>query len=209
MLALLLGVGGLVWSLQLRAPLHADAESLAALPYEVQEWEARDLPLDEVVESMLRADYNLQRAYHHPLGDVVWLYVGYYGTRRGGTPEHTPRQCYTAHGWQLDAGREVVVDPERGMRVQEMVVEQEGARRLVHYWYRSSARTGLLDTFDLRLDHVWTRLATGRADGALVRLSTPMGPAEDVVDARPRLLALAGRLDAALARHWPEERPET
>ncbi len=60
-----------------------------------------EIPLAENVESMLRADFNVQRAFLHPLGDVVWLYIGYYGTDRGGTPEHTPPQCYRAHGWSL------------------------------------------------------------------------------------------------------------
>lgn len=207
-LALLVLVGGLVWWLQLRPPLEVEAGSLDAIPREIGGWEARDLPLDEVVESMLQATHNVQREYQHPLGEVVWLYLGYYGTDRGGTPEHTPRQCYGAHGWSSVERREVLVDPERDLRVNEMVVELDGARRLVHYWYRASDRTSLLSTFGLRLDHVRRRLATGRADGALVRLSTPLGPDETPLDARPRLANLASAIDVELAARWPRERPK-
>ena len=53
----------------------------------------------------LRADFNLQRAYTGPAGSLIWLYLGYYGTDRGGRPEHTPRGCYTGAGWGIEQAR--------------------------------------------------------------------------------------------------------
>jgi EpsI family protein len=158
------------------------------------------------VEDELRADINLQRLYVHPTGNAVWLYVGYYGTARGGRPEHTPRGCYTGAGWGIESSRRLEVDPNGVLRVNEYVVERDGERQLVHFWYRSHRKTGLLGGMDQNLDRLVGRLLEGRADGALIRLSTPLA-AGDEVAARGRLLAFAATLDPLLAARWPDETP--
>lgn len=204
---LLVAAGALAWTLQLRPALRVEADALRSLPFRIDGWRGEAIPLDEAVESMLRADANLQRAYRHPVGGIVWLYVGYYGTDRGGTPEHTPRQCYRANGWEMSALETVRIDAARGLRVNEAVVRLDGRRRLVHYWFQSRRSTGLLSTLRLRLDHVVGRLAFARADGALVRLSTPLASDGDRDPARARLAAFARALEPLLAERWPQERP--
>jgi EpsI family protein len=205
-IAALLAVGALAWTFELRPRLQVDGAPLAALPHRVGAWVGRDVPLEQEVESMLRADANLQRAYLHPIGDVVWVYVGYYGTERGGRPEHTPDVCYPAGGWRIAERRTVVTDPQRGLRANEYVVELDGHRRLVHFWYRSHRRTGLLGPIDVALDHFLGRLRDDRADGALVRISTPLG-VDDEVPARSRLAGFAVALEEQLTEHWPREIP--
>lgn len=203
---LLVGVGALAWWLQLQPPLQVDASELAALPHRIGPWQARDVPLEATVEAELRADANVQRVYRHPTGETVWLYVGYYGTARGGRPEHTPRGCYTGAGYGIESTRSLEAAPDGELRVNEYVVERDGERQLVHFWYRSHRQTGLLGGLDQNLDRLLGRLLDGRADGALVRLSTPLREGEEV-QARSRLLAFAERLDPMLAARWPEERP--
>ena len=39
--------------------------------------------MDQAVTDMLNADHNVQRAYHHPLGDTIFVYIGYYGAEGG------------------------------------------------------------------------------------------------------------------------------
>lgn len=203
-MALLVGVGTLGWAFQLRPAVRIEADTLAAIPYQLDGWRGRDLPVEDAVESMLRADHNVLRVYLHPLGDVVWVYVGYYGTSRGGTPEHTPRQCYAAQGWEMESLGRVTVDSTRRLEVNEVRVEQGGDARLVHYWFRSYRRTGIASTLALHLDHVAGRLLDGRADGALVRLSTPLADG-DVQSARLRLMAVARALEPEIEAHWPIE----
>lgn len=199
-------VGAVAWGFQLRSALRVDASRLSNLPEQIDGWSSRELPIDQNVESMLRADFNVQRAFLHPEGQVVWLYIGYYGTDRGGTPEHTPPACYSAHGWSLSDRETLVVDRPRGLRANQAVAEREGERRLVLFWYRSYRRTGILGTFALGVDHVLGRLTEGRADGALVRLSTPLEDGGDLA-ASSRLVSFARILDAEIDRHWPAEVP--
>jgi EpsI family protein len=200
----LLMVGGFAWSLQLRPRLEVHAEALTGLPPDLEDWHSRDIPLEEGFESILQADANVQREYVRPLGDSVWLFVGYYGTNRGGRPEHTPSLCYPANGWRIERRRTVTIDPARDLRATEYVAEKNGHRDLVQVWYRSYRRTGMLGDLDMSLDHLFGRVRTGRADGALVRLSTPIR-GDDEAAARGRLMAFAAALDLQLATHWPTE----
>jgi len=199
----LLAVGGFAWSLQLQPVLDIDASALSTLPIRIDGYEGRDIPLESTVESVLRADFNLQRAYYGR-GSLVWLYVGYYGTTRGGRPEHTPRGCYTGAGWGIETARTLRVAPEGELRVNEYLVEREGERRLVHFWYHSTHRTGMLGGWDQNIDRFVGRLTNGRGDGALIRISTPL-EGDDEVLARGRLLGFASALDPLLAQRWPTE----
>ena len=203
LILVLLAVGGFAWSLQVQPSLEIDASALETLPTKIDVYEGRAIPLEETVESVLRADFNLQRAYSGA-GSLVWLYVGYYGTTRGGRPEHTPRGCYTGAGWGIESARTLRVDPGGDLQVNEYLVEQNGERRLVHFWYRSAQRTGMLGGWDQNIDHFVGRLIRGRADGALVRISTPLS-GDDEIGARGRLLGFASALDPMLAERWPTE----
>jgi hypothetical protein len=61
---------------------------------------------------------------------------------------------------------------------------------------------------DQTLDQVMGRLLEGRADGALVRLSTTLDDG-DVEAARSRLLAFAAVVEDQIASHWPAEAPSS
>jgi EpsI family protein len=204
-IALLLATGVFAWSLQLRPPLGVDATPLGRLPSRLGPFYAQEVPLESAVEEELRADFNLLRAYYGPDGVPVLLYVGYYGTARGGRPEHAPRGCYTGAGWGIESARVVDLGGERALRANEWVVERKGVRELVIYWFRSHRRTGMVGGLDTTLDKLLGRLAYGRADGALVRVSTPL-PADDPT-ARSRLRQFASAVDAELDAHWPREHP--
>lgn len=207
LVALLVGVGAVSWWFQLRPPLDVDAAPLMSLPQTIGPWDAIDVPLEQSVESILRADANLQRAYVHPLGAVVFLYVGYYGTERGGRPEHTPEVCFHSQGWDITETRTLDVDVGNGapgFRVSEFVVEQRGQRHLVQFWYRSHRSTGMLGPLDQALDRLLGRLLDGRSDGSLVRISTPIADG-DLVAARSFLLQFAASVDEQLDQHWPVE----
>ena len=61
----------------------------------------------------------------------------------------------------------------------------------------------MVNGFEQNLDRLRGRIGAGRADGALVRLSTPLDGDEEV--ARSRLIAFATQLDPLLAQRWPVE----
>ena len=201
----LLAVGVLGWSLRFRAPLVVDVGPMASLPQEIGIWQSLDEPLDDAVEAELRAELSLHRASPGRAGAPGWLSFFYYGADRGGRPEHTPRDCYPGAGWAIEATRVREVSPERGLRANEYLLERDGQQRLVLFWYRSHLRNSMLGGFDQNFDRIVGRLGHGRADGALIRVSTPVLP-DGETQARGRLLAFASELDPLLDEHWPVER---
>lgn len=204
MVAMMLLVGIAGWKLSERAELAVDASPLAALPQKVGPWQSMDIPMEPAIESELRADFNLQRVYGTRTQDPVVLYVGYYGTRRGGRPEHNPQGCYTGAGWGIEATRTLSIGQDGPLRANEYLVERDGERQLVVFWYRSFRRTGILGGLDQNLDRLVGLMREGRADGALVRISTPVRE-DDVVGARSRLQSFASLIDPLLEVHWPVE----
>ena len=106
LLLILLLTGAASWWLLLRGVTETDPSSLDALATSLGGWNAIDIEMDQAVADMLGADHNVQRAYHHPLGYTVFVYIGYYGSARGGVPEHTPGVCYPAQGWTIVSSRE-------------------------------------------------------------------------------------------------------
>ncbi|MFI5319423.1 MAG: exosortase C-terminal domain/associated protein EpsI [Myxococcota bacterium] len=203
-IVILLLAGSAAWMAQARPALVPEPASLAQLPFVLGSYQGFDSPVGQNVEEMLQADFNVQREYIHPLGQVVWLYVGYYGTERGGTPEHTPRACYAAHDWSIVDEQTVVADPATGHTAVEYVVELRGQQQLVLFWYRSYRASGLHSTLALQLDHVVGKLRDGRGDGALVRLSTPL-IGIDREAARGMLIAFSRQLESELGDVWPAE----
>lgn len=207
--ALLLINAGAAWLMLLQPAFDVDPRPLSSVPAELGAWRGSEVPVDDSVADMLRADFNFQRAYVHPFGGLVFAYVGYYGTTRGGRPEHTPRTCYQAQGWALHDERTLAIDEAIGLTVNEVVVEREGERRLVHFWYRTRRSTGLVGEYALIFDHALGRLLDGRADGALVRLSTPIYTDDGLVAARSLLSQFGSRFERELGAHWPIEQAPT
>jgi EpsI family protein len=200
-------VAAITWWFQLRPALEFDAARLGELPLRLGAWEGEPVPLESTVERMLRADLNVQRTYRSVSApEVIWMYVGYYGTRRGGRPEHTPDVCYPSAGWRIESNEVWASAAAPELRANEMLVSRRGQRRLVHYWYRSARSPVLLGLLPVSVDQLSGRLSNGRADGALVTLSTPLADGA-LEPARERLLDLRRPLEGELAERWPNETP--
>ena len=200
--AMLVLTGVAAWWLVLRPTPTHDGLALDALPAELNGWRAVEIEMDQGVSRMLAADHNVQRAYLHPHGFQIFVYVGYYGTARGGVPEHTPDVCYPAQGWSIRDANARRVGGQGGFALQEFTVEKNGEQRLVHFWYRTERVSGITSVTQLRVSHFWERLTRNRGDGALIRLSTAILDG-DRDAARARLFGLDAAVEAALAEVWP------
>ncbi len=75
--------------------------NLDHLPRQILGLEGRDDRFDESVYRVLNADYHLLREYRSGAHPAVWLYIGYYGTAKGGRPSHVPQACYTGQGFSI------------------------------------------------------------------------------------------------------------
>ncbi|MEZ4290356.1 MAG: exosortase-associated EpsI family protein [Myxococcota bacterium] len=110
LLGLLLVAGVAAWWLMLRPVVEPRPRATRRVAAPVDGLPRHGRPMDRSVSEMLDADHSVQRACLHPRGYVVFVYVGYYSTRRGRTPEHTARGLLPiaglgAHDRRRAAGR--------------------------------------------------------------------------------------------------------
>jgi len=101
--------------------------------------------------------------------------VGFFGDLATILDVHTPELCYPAEGWRiLHFGKSIGGD-FRGERIhaRQIMADKAGNRRLVVWWYNAGSRP-----IETRILHVYAMLAmstiTGRTDGSIVRLETPV-----------------------------------
>ncbi len=184
-------------------------DGLPGIPLEIDGWKGRDDRFDDDVYKKVDADATLLRRYERPGGAVIWLYIGYYGTRKGGRTGHTPVYCYPGAGWDIEEkGTEAVPGPGGGdARVNRLLLRRGDVRTHVLYWMQSGDGRALNSGWRMNLHRFWRRALSNRDDGALVRLSGPVdedGPAAALTLQK----SFAAAVLKELPRHWPEERAE-
>jgi EpsI family protein len=179
--------------------------NLDALPRTIVGLGGRDDRFDESVYQVLNADFHLLREYRGASDRHVWLYVGYYGTAKGGRPSHVPQACYTGQGFSIIEWGKVPAPSGHGGLLNKMHVKRGDVHQLVLFWYQSRDAI-LADGIDQNLHRLKNRLLYNRDDGAFVRLSTYIDP-DNQAEALSLLQEFAGQLLRLLPEYWPEEGP--
>jgi EpsI family protein len=177
--------------------------NLDQLPRRILGLEGRDERIDESIYRILNADYHILREYRGASGRSVWLYIGYYGTAKGGRPSHVPQSCYTGQGFSIVEWTKVPAAGGGHGMLNKMHVKRGNIHQVVLFWYQSKDKI-LADGIQQNLHRFKNRLLYNRDDGALLRLSTDMNP-DNEVQALALLQEFAGQLLKLLPGHWPEE----
>jgi len=157
-----------------------------AVPYELGSWSGQDAVFDPIYGTD-PSDTNLLRLYRQGMNPPVIAYVGFYGDLATIMEVHTPELCYPAQGWTiLSSGKSQAGSYRRTQIMEhEALVDKDGNRRLVVWWDNAGSRP-----FEDRIRYVYAMLAlstlTGRTDGSMVRLETPVEK-NDEAGARRRI----------------------
>jgi len=203
--ALLLATGTGAWAIRNQGSFRIIQNRLGDLPRTLLGYEGTDDRFEDSVYAVLANDYNLLRRYLDPTGRVIWLYIGYYGTSKGGRPAHIPQYCYTGQGFAIEEWSLVPAPGGRpSERINRMVVKRGHERQLILFWFHSDGDRMLGSGLDQNLLRLRNRLLGERDDGSLVRLSMsiPMGQDRLVSD---KLSAFAVELRRLLPQNWPVE----
>jgi len=146
-----------------------------AVPYDLSGWKGTEASFDPVYGTD-PADTSLLRIYASSSRAPVIAYVGFFSDLAAITEVHTPELCYPAQGWTIVSSSRMTAGTFRGLpiKAQEILVDKMGEERLVIWWYNAGPRP-----FENRIRYVYAMLAlssiTGRSDGSMVRLETPIG----------------------------------
>ena len=182
--AAILATQWFLFSARTQATAPASTRPLAALPRTIEGWRGQDQPpFDAETLRILAADDYLNRVYVDTDRRAAGLYVAFYASQQAGESIHSPLHCLPGNGWlpvstsriNLSAGGQPVT-------INRMLVEKSGLRQVVLYWFAGRGRT-VASEYTNKLWLVWDGLRYGRSEGALVRITTPVGGDQTMADA--------------------------
>lgn len=203
-LAVLLVAGVAVQLVGHREELRPERTQLTAFPLALEAWRASEGRLDTQVEVGLGVDDYLLADFRRSPGEAVNFYVAYYGSQRKGASPHSPQVCIPGGGWLISSLDRVGLDLAGtvGFEVNRVIISRGGQRQLVYYWFEQRGRR-IASEYWMKWYLLVDALLRNRSDGALVRVTTPIGSFESVQDAERRLTEFARLAVPRLAVHVP------
>jgi len=211
---------GLVGGLMIAAPalgLQREAEPIertpfAAFPGTLGEWRAtgRGTLSDRVARTLGADDYILTDFVHPDATAPVNFWIAWYRDQRDGGV-HSPEICIPGGGWEIDALEAVpVMIPSAEGRLpvllNRVVIRKGMSRQLAYYWFDQRGRH-IASDISAKGWLLWDALTTGRSDGALIRLITPILDTETEETAEARLKGLLEQAMPVLPTYidtdWP------
>jgi len=181
--------------------------NLERLPMEIGGYTATEDSFSEGVYRELNADKHVYRHYQSQNGDRVDLYIGYYGTAKGGRTGHNPYACLPGGGSAIvDTGK---VQIRRGTAVETVPVNYIQARKderntIMLHWYQTAGRTVVSTGLRQNIERFAGRILHNRNDGAFVQITASASDA-DVTKTRQKVEEFAALVLDQLPRYWPVE----
>jgi exosortase D (VPLPA-CTERM-specific) len=202
---LLLGASLIVPVVGAREEIRPERLPLVMFPTQLGSWQqGKEKALDSNVERGLGVDDYLIRDYVSPDRRLVNFYVAYYGSQRKGVSPHSPEVCIPGGGWLITslARMPVRLDDGSSFDVVRAVVEREGQRQLVYYWFEQRGHR-IANEYLMKWHLLLDALFRNRSDGALVRLVTPVGQDEPLAMADERLKEMVRLASPRLEKFVP------
>jgi EpsI family protein len=201
LLGLILVAGVLVNAWAYLGEAHVDRKPLKDFPQQLGAWRKSkpDQDIDQQTMAVLRASDYLQREFQRSDGQVANFYVGYYASQRDGASYHSPLNCLPGSGWTLNNPDTVTISLPNGQTfaANKYVIQNGDDKSLMIYWYQGRGRTVASEYWG-KVYTVIDSVRLRRSDGALVRVTVPLGNSEAVA------LETAKDLSAKAATALPE-----
>lgn len=203
LLAAIIGVGVLVNTWAYLGEAHVDRKSLKDFPSQLGQWQkTKDTTIDDETMKVLRASDYLLRDFQQPNGQAANFYVGYYASQREGASYHSPLNCLPGSGWTLTQPDKVTISlPDgRSFSANKWVIQNGDYKSLMIYWYQGRGRAVASEYWG-KVYTVIDSVRLRRSDGAMVRVTVPLGSSETAaLDSAKDLSAKAA---AALDEYVP------
>ena len=204
LLVAILAVGALVNTWSYLGEARVDRKQLNGFPEQVGEWRKNepDQTIDEPTMKVLRASDYLLRDYRRPDGIIANFYVGYYASQREGASYHSPLNCLPGAGWTLSNPDfvEIALPDGRSFKANKYVIQNGEYKSLMIYWYQGRGRAVASEYWG-KVYTVVDSVRLRRSDGAMVRVTVPLGNSEAVALEAASDLAAKGA--AALSEFVP------
>jgi len=181
--------------------------NLEYLPKEIAGYKGVDDFFPESVNRELNADKQLYRHYRSSDGSQIDLYIGYYGTAKGGRTGHNPYACLPGAGWAIvDTRKAGIRQPDKPSETELNYVRarRNGVNTVMLHWYQTAGATVVSTGMQQNIERFWGRLLHNRNDGAFVQITMQV-PDESVAAAEVKVSAFVGHILQVLPGYWPVE----
>ncbi len=154
-------------------PIH---RPLAQFPMTIGRWHGQDDPYSQHIVRAVGVDDYINRDYSDGQGPMIDLYVGYYETQQKGDIIHSPKNCLPGAGWEPVSGKRamILITGRQSIPVNEYVIRKGLDELLVVYWYQEQGRA-IASEYWGKFWLVADAMTRNRTDGALIRISMPVG----------------------------------
>lgn len=181
--------------------------NLENLPMEIAGFKATEDFFADSVYKELNTDRHVYRHYKNEGGRQVDLYIGYYGTAKGGRTPHEPYICLPGAGWGiLDSGQMILKTNNypNGISVNYILARKGETYESVLHWYQSAGNKVLSTGIQQNIQRFIGRVFYNRNDGAFIRVSV-FGKEEHLNEANLLTKLFAGKILDLLPNYWPIE----
>ena len=180
---------------------------VTSFPRQLGNWIGSDIPIPQETLDVLGPGEFLLRLYRNQStrNPDVDVFLAYFPSQRAGDTVHSPKNCLPGAGWSpVDSSRITLSLPGHApFPANRYIIAKGTERRLVIYWYWAHDR-GVASEYWAKFYLVGDSIRMHRSDGALVRVTTPLGPQENPDTAQQRLLSFAGHVTPILNSYVPK-----
>lgn len=182
--------------------------NLENLPMEIGGFMATEDYFPDSVYKELNADKHVYRHYKSSTGSQVDLYIGYYGTAKGGRTAHNPFGCLPGSGWGIEESE--LINLQGNTSAESITVNYILARKgdtyeTVLHWYQTEGTKVISTGIQANIQRFLGRIFKNRNDGAFVRISA-MSDQNGLGQANARVKFFAKNILNLLPHYWPIEK---
>lgn len=183
------------------------ATNLENLPMMLDGYSATEDRFEQSVYDELNADRHVYRHYRNAEDKQIDLYIGYYGTAKGGRTGHNPYACLPGSGWGIVETGTVQLKPQPyqdAIRVNYILAKKDSAYESVLHWYQTGGTKILESGLRQNIQRFTDRVFRNRNDGAFIRVSAQTAE-NGTTGAKKDIAEFSDRLLAILPDYWPVE----
>jgi EpsI family protein len=189
------------------APLVVQTK-LERLPMGIAGYSATEDSFSEEVYRVLNADMHVYRHYRSRSGDQIDLYIGYYGTAKGGRTGHNPYACLPGEGSAIVEMGTVYLEnfaTKGTVPINFVRSKKDGINTIMLHWYQTAGSKVLSNGLNQNMERFVGKILHNRNDGAFVRLTT-LVQENEITEKKKKLESFAGIIINMLPAYWPIEK---
>ncbi len=184
---------------------------LDQFPENIGKYTSEDIKMSDSIVNELNTDVFVYRNYTGRKGPIA-LYIGYYGTQKGGRTGHNPNSCYPSSGYAIISESKIKIPVEfvgrkvTQVKVTRLLITKNNEQQIVYHWYQSAENRILASGIDQNIHRFKSLLHHNRNDGAFIRLSALV--LADIAQTEEGLIDFSGKIIPLIEQYWPIEQEE-